>query len=171
MTAAASTELFDRRRHDVAGFACGVPSLDEWLKRYAGQGQRRDTARTFVIARAEGLVAAYYTLVVGQVDRQTATAQVAAGTAPGFPIPICLIARLAVDRNEQGRGLGARLLLDALRRVLVAADQVAIRAVVVDAIDDRAAQFYEHFGFQALSATPRTLMVPLQTVRAVLTPG
>lgn len=80
----------------------------------------------------------------------------------------CLIARLAVDRDAQGEGLGAGLLLDALERCVSAAELVGIRAVVVHALDDEAAGFYEHFGFAALAAESRTLMVPLAAVRRLL---
>jgi GNAT superfamily N-acetyltransferase len=163
-----TTEPLDLKRHTVERFECGRPALDRWLREYAGQGQRRDTSRTFVVARADGEVAGYYTLVAGQVERDQATGAVRAGTSKHFPIPICLIARLAVDRGAQGRGLGAGLLLDALRRAIGAAELVGIRAVVVHALDDEAARFYEHFSFAPVSDEPRTLMVPLAAVRAAL---
>ena len=170
MSALHATEPLDRRRHQTAGFTCGRPPLDAWLQRYAGQGQRRDTARTFVTARPDGTVAGYYTLVAGQVEHQDATPGVSAGAAQRFPIPICLIARLAVAETEQGRGIGADLLLDALRRILAASQLVGIRAAVVHAIDDDAARFYARFGFAPLAEAPRTLMVPLHAVRTVLAP-
>lgn len=91
-----------------------------------------------------------------------------AGTSKHFPIPVCLVARLAVDRESQGTGLGAALLFDALRRAVGAAELVGIRAVVVHALDDEAAAFYKHFSFAPLGDEPQTLMVPLATVRAVL---
>jgi GNAT superfamily N-acetyltransferase len=102
-----TTELLDLKQHTVERFECGRPVLDRWLREYASQGQRRDTSRTFVAVRADGDVAGYYTLVAGQVERDQATSSVGAGTSRHFPIPICLIARLAVDRDSQGRGLGA----------------------------------------------------------------
>jgi GNAT superfamily N-acetyltransferase len=83
-----------------------------------------------------------------------------------YPIPVAIIARLAVDQRHQKRGLGPALLRDALRRVTLASEQLAVRAVVVHAIDQRAVQFYEHFGFRALSASPPTLMVTLGELRA-----
>jgi GNAT superfamily N-acetyltransferase len=161
-------EPLDLKRHSVERFACGRLSLDRWLREYAGQGQRRDTSRTFVAASADGDVVGYYTLAAGQVERNQATSSVRAGTSKHFPIPICLVARLAVDRSSQGRGLGAALLLDALRRAVGAAELVGIRAVVVHALDDEAARFYEQFSFAPLGDEPRTLMVPLAAVRAVL---
>lgn len=163
-----TTEPLHLRRHSVERFACGRPSLDRWLREYAGQGQRRDTSRTFVAASADGDVVGYYTLIAGQVERDQATSGVRAGASKHFPIPICLVARLAVDLESQGRGLGAALLLDALRRAVGAAELVGIRAVVVHALDEEAAAFYERFSFAPVSDEPRTLMVPLAAVRAVL---
>ncbi len=156
------------RRHATSSFDSGLPTLDRWLRNYASQGQRRDTGRTFVAARPDGSVAGYYTLVAGQIERDRTTGVVRAGTSPRFPIPICLIARLAVDRTAQGRGVGAGLLLDALERAVGAAELVGIRAVVVHAIDDTAASFYEHFAFQPLADEPRTLMVPIAAVREIV---
>jgi GNAT superfamily N-acetyltransferase len=146
----------------------GKPRLDEWLKRYAGQGERRDTSRTFVRVGQDGAVIGYYTLVVTEISRQQATEAVSAGTSTRFSIPACLIARLAVDQRHHGRGLGSFLLHDALARVLMAAEQVAIRAVVVDAIDHQAARFYTKFGFSSLADSPLRLQVPLTDVREVL---
>jgi len=163
-----TSEALDLKRHSVEQFRCGRPTLDRWLREYAGQGQRRDTSRTFVTVGAGGAVGGYYTLVAGQVERNQATSSVRAGTSKHFPIPICLVARLAVDLGSQGRGLGAGLLLDALRRAVGAAELVGIRAVVVHALDDEAAGFYEHFSFAPVGAEPRTLMVPLAAVRTVL---
>jgi predicted N-acetyltransferase YhbS len=156
-------------RHEVDRFDCGREQLDRWLRAYAGQGQRRDTARTFVVCRkgATGVVG-YYTLVASQVEHGEATSGVRRGASKLFPIPVCLIARLAVDRSEQGVGLGRSLLLDALRRTDRASRSVAMRAVLVHALDDEAAAFYARFGFEPASAEPLTLMVPLEAVRHTL---
>lgn len=156
-------------RHRVERFECGREQLDRWLRAYAGQSQRRDTARTFVVCRqGETDVVGYYTLVASQVEQSEATDDVQRGTSKHFPIPVCLIARLAVDRSEQGAGLGRSLLLDALRRTDLASHSVAMRAVLVHAIDEEAAAFYAHFGFKPASADPLTLMVPLEAVRRTL---
>jgi GNAT superfamily N-acetyltransferase len=165
------TEALDPKRHSAERFECGRPALDRWLREYAGQGERRDTSRTFVVAGGDGAVFGYYTLVAGQVERTDATAEVRAGTSAHFPIPICLIARLAVDREAQGKGFGAGLLLDALERAVSAAELVGIRAVVVHALDDEAASFYRHFSFAPIGSEPRTLMVPLAAVRRIVRPS
>ena len=155
--------------HRVDHFDCGREQLDRWLRSYAGQGRRRDTARTFVVCRAdEAEVVGYYTLVASQVEHGEATGDVRRGASRHFPIPVCLIARLAVDRSEQGAGLGRSLLLDALRRTDRASRSVAMRAVLVHALDEDAAAFYARFGFKSARSEPLTLMVPLESVRRKL---
>jgi GNAT superfamily N-acetyltransferase len=159
------TERFDPASHDVSSFSCGNELLDRWLVRHAGQNERRDAARTFVGSR-EGLVYSYYTLVAGQLEHAEATPETKNGLPDHFPIPVAILARLAVDTRHQGQGIGALLLNDALHRVVRASEHVAVRAVVVHAIDNNAASFYENFGFRPLSETPQTLMTTLAMVRA-----
>jgi ribosomal protein S18 acetylase RimI-like enzyme len=159
------TERYDPRRHDTSGFSCGNELLDRWLTRYAGQNERRDAARTFVATTGAHAVCGYYTLLAGQLEHHEATSDTRKGLSQHFPIPVAVLARLAIDTRHQGRGLGAALLDDALRRVSSAAAQVAVRAVVVHATDQDAATFYERFGFKALGATPRTLMITLAALR------
>lgn len=161
----ATTERYDPSRHDASQFQSGNEALDRWLHRYAGQSQPRDAARTFVITDA-GVVIGYYALLAGELDQGQATERTRQGMSRHYPIPAAILARLAVDHRHRNRGLGATLLHDALRRVTLASEQLAVRAVVVHAIDQPATLFYEHFGFRALSATPRTLMVTLAELRA-----
>jgi GNAT superfamily N-acetyltransferase len=161
----AGTESYDATRHDVAGFSCGNELLDRWLVRSAGQNQRRDAARTFVVATDDRRVYGYYTLVAGQLDHQKASAETSKGLSQRFPIPVAILARLAVDASQQRHGIGAALLDDAFVRVVHASAEIGVRAVVVHAVDDGAVKFYERFGFRALSATPRTLMVTLSALR------
>ncbi len=163
-----ATHAFDRGRDRVDAFSCGRESLDRWLRAYAGQSQDRDAARTFVTTEPDGKVAGYYTLVAAQVEHERATAGVREGLSRHFPIPVALLARLAVATPHQGAGLGRSLLLDALQRVLRASDELAIRAVTVDALDERASSFYRAFGFQPSDLAPDTLMVSLQAVRRTL---
>jgi GNAT superfamily N-acetyltransferase len=163
------TERYDPAPHDTSAFDSGNETLDRWLARYAGQSQRRDAARTFVLTDA-GAVIGYYALLAGELEHGQATAQTRRGMSRHYPIPVAILARLAVDHRHQNHGLGATLLRDALRRVAVASERLAVRAVVTHAIDDRAARFYERFGFRSLSATPRTLMVTLAELRAARYP-
>jgi predicted N-acetyltransferase YhbS len=162
----AGTERYDPRRHDVAGFKCGNELLDRCLIRYAGQNQRRDAARTFVASANDRIVYGYYTLIAGQLDHREATTEASKGLPQRFPIPVAILARLALDNSWHGRGIGGALLNDALNRVVRAAEQVAVRAVVVHAVDENAVGFYGRFGFSALSTAPRTLMVALPALRA-----
>jgi GNAT superfamily N-acetyltransferase len=159
------TERYDPARHDASGFRCGNELLDRWLTRYARQNERRDAARTFVVTTDGDAVCGYYTLLVGQLEHHKATPEARKGLSRHFPIPVAILARLAIDSSHQGQGLGAALLNDAFQRVCRAAEQVAVSAVVVHATDQSAAAFYERFGFKALSTTPRTLMVTLATLR------
>lgn len=161
----AGTERYDTARHDVTGFSCGNEQLDRWLLRYAGQNQRRDAARTFVAVTTDQRVYGYYTLLAGQLDHKEATPETSEGLSQHFPIPVAILTRLAVDGRQHGRGIGAALLNGALVRVVRASEQVAVRAMVVHAVDEHAATFYERFGFRSLSAAPRTLMVPLVVLR------
>lgn len=157
---------FDPKVHDVSQFASTASSLDRWLRHSADQSQRRDAARTFVAVSAEQRVLGYYAALVGEVAHARASPAVAQGMSRHYPIPVALIARLAVDGAAQGRGIGAALLRDALARSLAASEHVAIRAVVVHAVDDGAATFSARHGFASLADEPRTLMVTLAAIRA-----
>lgn len=134
-----------RSDHDVGGFGSGVDEFDAWLHRHALAAQQMDTARTFVAVRA-GRVVGYTSLTMGSVRRSDAPARLVRGL-PGYPVGMVLIARLAVDRAEQGTGLGTRLLADALRMAVLAGESVAARLIAVDAIDEQAARFYRQHGF------------------------
>jgi len=162
-----ATERYDPDRHHASEFCCGHEALDRWLTRYAGQSERRDAARTFVATAHGQTVSGYYTVIAGELEHPQATAATRRGLSRHFPIPVAVLARLAVDQRHQGHGLGAMLLADALARVRRASNEIAMRAVVVHAIDDRATAFYARYGFRALAATPRTLMVTLAEIRAV----
>lgn len=132
--------------HDRNAFDCGVPSLNEYLKMYALQNQKKHAARTYVATRANRVVG-YYSLAYGSVSLEEAPQSVKAGL-PRHPIPMILLARLAVDSTEQARGLGAALLKNALIRTIQAAEIAGLRAMLVHAKDDSAKRFYEKFGFE-----------------------
>lgn len=134
------------RSHDRNVFDCGVQALNEYLKQYALQNQKKHAARTYVATRAKRVVG-YYTLAYGSVAPDEAPPSVKAGLAK-HPIPVILLARLAVDITERGRGLGAALLKDALLRTLQAAEIAGLRAMIVHAKDDTAKRFYEKYGFE-----------------------
>jgi len=132
--------------HDRNSFECGVPALNDYLKKYALQNQKKHAARTYVSTRGNRIVG-YYSLAYGSVSLEEAPHTVKAGL-PRYPVPVILLARLAVDSTEQGRGLGAALLKDALLRTIQAAEIAGLRAMLVHAKDDSAKDFYEKFGFE-----------------------
>jgi GNAT superfamily N-acetyltransferase len=132
--------------HDLSAFDCGAAALNEYLKKYALQNHQNQSARTYVATRADRVVG-YYTLAAGSVGREETPTRVAKGLAR-HPVPIILLARLAVDREEQGKGLGAALLKDALLRAMQAADLIGCRAVLVHAKDQAAQAFYRRYGFE-----------------------
>ena len=152
--------------HQLSEFDCGNPTLNDWLKRFAIVNLRGDAAQTYVVHRRKTVVG-YYSLAVGSVQPELSGARIAKGLARR-PIGVILLARLAVDQGEQGRGLGKGLLKDALLRIDRAADIVGARAVLVHAIDVEAAQFYKHFHFEPSPVDPLTLMLLMKDLRASL---
>ena len=157
------------KHHDLSSFDCGKLSLDDWLRRFALTNQQNDSARTYVLHRA-GKVVGYYSLSAGPVRKEESPERVAKGLAR-HPIGVILLARLAVDRNEHGVGLGKTLLMDALSRGLAASDAIGARAVLVHALDDEAAAFYKKFGFEPSSLDPKQLMLLMKDLRATLQSG
>jgi GNAT superfamily N-acetyltransferase len=132
--------------HDLSAFDCGAPALDEYLKKYALVNPQNQSARTYVTRRGEAVVG-YYSLAAGSVGREETPTRVARGLAR-HPIQVIQLARLAVDRGEQGKGLGAALLKDALLRAAQASDLIGCRAVLVHAKDQTAKVFYQRYGFE-----------------------
>jgi len=136
----------DTRQYDRSQFDCGEPALDDWLRRYAGQNRRRDTAATWVIADADDRVAAYASIAMTGIDRSVAPAGLAK-QAPD-PVPALLLGRLAVDRHHSGRGVGTALVAHVLATAVELNTHAAARAVVVNAINPNARRWWEHLGFQ-----------------------
>ncbi len=152
------------RAHAVEDFECGRPELDRFLIRHALQAQQANSSQTYV-ALSDAAVVGYTTFVVGQVERAEAPARVVKGM-PRHPIPLMVLARLAVHRKWQGRELGAGLLRDALGRTLQVAGIAGVRALAVHAKDDAAASFYRHFGFVESPTDPRHLFLLVKDIRA-----
>ncbi len=155
-----------RREHNLEGFDCGRDELNRFLIRYAWQNQQADASQTYV-GLASGEIVGFYTLVVGQVSYEGAPQRLAKGLAR-HPIPIMLLARLAVDRRRQGEGIGKSLLRDAMLRTLQAADIAGIRAFAVHAKDERARRFYERFDFVPSPTDPLHLFILLKDVKALV---
>lgn len=153
--------------HQTERFDSGKPSLDTFLRETALRNQAEGYTRTFVIAGRDHDVVGYHSLSAAMISRDHTPRQIKGHGAPG-EIPVALLARLAVDRNHQGKGLGGALLKNALLAVVAASETVAFRAVMVHALDDDAAAFYGRFGFRAAKGLERTLLLPINDVRASL---
>ena len=152
----AATHLLDE-------FRCGEASLEEWLKRRALANQQSGASRTFVVADQYARVYGYYAMAAGAVSHQEATSGVRRNMPD--PVPVMVLARLAVDQRAQGVKLGAALLQDAVSRAVVVSHNAGVRALLVHALDERAKQFYEHYGFQESPQHPMTLMLRLNTMK------
>jgi len=136
--------------------------LDDWLKRRAFKNQAEGASRTYVVTNDDGTVLAYYALAAGSVIAAEATGAVRRNMPS--PIPVVILARLAVDKSLQGNGFGKALLRDALLKTIQAADTIGVRALLIHALDEDAAAFYEKFGFSRSPADSLVLMVPLKSV-------
>jgi GNAT superfamily N-acetyltransferase len=153
------------RSHERGEFSCGKGPLDNFLRSLVSQYEKRRLGRTYVVVRrGEKRVLGYYTLASGAVSFENFPQQVNK-KLPRHPIPVILLARLALDQSVQGQGLGRFLLIDALRRCLSLAEQLGVHAVEVDAIDDEAKAFYERYGFTALHDNPRHLFLAISTIK------
>ena len=154
---------------DRGRFTCGVEALDGWLRRQAGQAQRRRLASVWVASpktRPETLLG-YYSLAPWQVAFEECAEKLRRGL-PRYPVPVTLIARLAVAASEQGKGLGGILLVDALRRAHSASESVPVHAVLVHAKDESAAGFYGHYGFLPFPRQRFWLYLPMGSVNALI---
>lgn len=152
--------------HETSGFDCGRVELNEFLDRHALANQRGGGARTFVVHRGSRVVG-YYSLSAGAITHESSTERVRSGQGR-YSIPVVVLARLAVDAVEQGRGLGSALLKDALRRIAAVAEDVGVRAVLVNAKDDQATGFYQRFEFEPSPTGPSTLLLLMKDLRALL---
>lgn len=158
----------DSAQHDRSAFACGAPDLDRYIREHASQDVKRDVARVFVATESEGTaVRGYYSLSAASFQRDSLP-DAQARRLPRYPVPAALLGRLAVDDGMKGKGLGAFLLMDALNRLLLATQTLAIHALVVDARDDAAAAFYRKYGFIAFPDDGRRLFLPMATVRGLV---
>jgi GNAT superfamily N-acetyltransferase len=155
--------------HVVKGFDCGYPALNQWLVRYALANQRAGAARTFVVGEGDGVIG-YYSLAAGGVAPADAPPRIRKGLAR-HPIPVMLLARLAVDRRHQGQGIGRALLGDAVLRTLNVADPIGVRALLVHAKDEKARAFYERFDFEPSPTDPLHLMLLIKDARRTVEAG
>lgn len=150
---------------ELSSFDSGEPSLDDWLRRRALGNQTAGASRCFVTCR-DGRVVGYYALSTGAVQRLDASRRVGHGMPD--PVPVALLGRFAIDVKEQGRGLGANLLRDAITRTVEAAEIIGIRALLVHALHDQARQFYLHFGFEPSPTNPLHLLLLMKDAKALV---
>lgn len=155
--------------HVLDAFECGKPSLDDWLRRHARQAQSSGSARTYVVLD-DARVVGYYSLTVGQIDTLEASERVRKGMGR-YPIPVVILARMAVARQDQGRGIGVGMLQDAIRRTLVIAEHAGVRALLTHPIDDDATRFYLRFGFETSPVRDQQLVLLLKDARRLLIPS
>lgn len=152
-----------QRTHAVEKFTCGQPDLDRFLIRHALQAQQMNSSQTYV-GLSDQTIIGFYTIVAGEVRHTDAPERVVKGM-PRHPIPLLVLARLAVHNKWQGRGIGAGLLLDALGRTLQVADIIGVRALAVHAKDSSATEFYRHFGFVPSLTDDRHLFMLIKDIR------
>jgi GNAT superfamily N-acetyltransferase len=145
--------------HRYENFSSGEPPLDEWLRRRALPNQTTGASRTFVITNEAAEILGYYALASGAVSHQESPGAIRRNMPD--PIPVMVLARLAVDQRLQGKKIGGALLQDALRRTLLVSENIGVRALMVHALNERACQFYIHYGFIQSLFHPMILMLPL----------
>jgi GNAT superfamily N-acetyltransferase len=151
------------RHHAVDDFNCGEDALNRFLSRFAFPNQQASASQTYV-GMADSCIVGFYTLVVGEVSYDDAPERLKKGLAR-HPVPLMLLARLAVSQTWQGKGVGAGLLKDAMRRTIQAADIGGIRALAAHAKNDAARSFYEHFGFISSPTDPLHLFVLIKDLQ------
>ncbi|MEG3133583.1 GNAT family N-acetyltransferase [Rouxiella sp. T17] len=152
-------------QHRLSEFDCGEPNLNEWLVKRAKGNQISGASRTFVVCDS-GKVVAFYALAAGGVTSSSSTGSVKRNMPN--PVPVVFLARLAVDHTSNRKGIGKALVRDAVLRVLNAADNIGIRALVIHALDDKVKDFYQRLGFQSSPFEPLTLMATLTSLRSNL---
>lgn len=140
--------------------------MDQWIRKYALINQQNGISQTYVV-HCKGVVKGFYAISAGSVSHEEAPIRIKKGF-PKHPIPVILLARLAIDESEQRKGLGKTLLKDALFRISNAADEIGARAVLVHALHDKARKFYEGFDFEASPIHPLKLMLLMKDLRANL---
>ena len=154
--------------HVLAGFDCGVESLNVWLERHARLAMGAGSARTYVVVENDqARVVGYHALTVASIERRDATDRATEGM-PRHQIPAVLLARLAVDKSVERRGIGAFLLRDAMERAIAVSEQAGIRLLLVHAVDEQARNFYLHFGFTPSPTDPLNLQMLIKDIRASL---
>lgn len=150
-------------KHQLGDFDCGKPALNDWLIRHAMQAQSSGSARTCVVVEGARVVG-YFSLAVGQADAMEVPDRIRKGMG-SYPIPVVILARLAVSLQDQGKGIGVGMLQEAIRRTIGIADQAGVRALLTHPIDEEASRFYRRFGFESSPIREQQLLLLLKDAR------
>ena len=153
-------------KHQLGDFDCGKPALNDWLIRHAMQAQSSGSARTCVVVEGARVVG-YFSLAVGQADAMEVPDRIRKGMGR-YPIPVVILARLAVSLQDQGKGIGVGMLQEAIRRTIGIADQAGVRALLTHPIDEEASRFYRRFGFESSPIREQQLLLLLKDARRLL---
>lgn len=153
-------------KHQLEHFDCGKPALNDWLVRHAMQAQSSGSARTCVVVEGDRVVG-YFSLAVGQADAMEVPDRIRKGMG-SYPIPVVILARLAVSLQDQGKGIGTGMLQEAIRRTIAIADQAGVRALLTHPIDEEASRFYRRFGFESSPIREQQLLLLLKDARRLL---
>jgi GNAT superfamily N-acetyltransferase len=153
-------------KHQLDDFDCGKPVLNDWLVRHSMQAQSSGSARTCVVVEG-GRVVGYFSLAVGQADAMEVPDRIRKGMG-SYPIPVVILARLAVSLQDQGKGIGIGMLQEAIRRTIAIADQAGVRALLTHPIDEDASRFYRRFGFESSPIREQQLLLLLKDARSLL---
>jgi len=156
-----------RGKHALDGFCCEEEALDNWLHRHSRHAEAAGSARTFVTTDGERVIG-YYALAIGQVEPDGPTERLLKGQPAKRPVPVLVLARLAVDRDHQSQGVGRSLLQDALLRCAAVAESVGVRAVVAHAKNEKASTFYDRFGFESSPTDPLHRILLMKDLRLLL---
>ena len=159
------------KRHNRKGFNCGETTLNQYLQNHTGQDIKRDINRVFIASQVDftDQVVGYYSLGAGSLDANDLPESLRS-RLPRYPVPIAVLGRLAMAKSRQGEGIGSILIADALQRIARASQALAVYAVVVDALNDRAANFYRQFGLMSLPSQPLKLFLPLASFAHLIEP-
>lgn len=154
------------KSHQRKQFDCGIDALNSFLKLHARQNQKNSFSKTYVAVSADTAsddneILGFYTLSSGQIDHDSLPNNM---KHPRYPVSIARLSRLATDVKHQGKGVGAFLLFDALKKISAASELIGMFAVVVDAKDEQAKTFYQRYGFLQLQESDLTLLLPMSTI-------
>ena len=153
-------------KHQLGDFDCGKPALNDWLIRHAMQAQSSGSARTCMLVEGARVVG-YFSLAAGQADAMEVPDRIRKGMGR-YPIPVVILARLAVSLQDQGKGIGVGMLQEAIRRTIGIADQAGVRALLTHPIDEEASRFYRRFGFESSPIREQQLLLLLKDARKLL---